>query len=113
MIDYGREWRYRYDIAAIAGKPAEGRAAVEAFFTAKGDTLYAILPRWPSRPLFLRDIRPSGQTAVTMLGSEKTLKWTLTDDGIAIEVPPLSIDELHCEYAYTIRLTHINGNRTR
>ena len=75
-IDYGREWRTKYDIATIAGKPSEGRAAVEAFFTAKGDTLYAILPWWPSRSLVLKDVRPSGQTVVTMLGLERPLKWT-------------------------------------
>ncbi len=47
-IEYGGEWRIKYDVAAIAGKPREGRAVVEAFFTVKGNTLYAILP-WNQR----------------------------------------------------------------
>jgi alpha-L-fucosidase len=111
-IEFGREWRYPYDIAAIAGKPAEGRAVVEAFFTAKEDTLYAILPHSPSRLLLLKGVHPSAQTAVTMLGLERALKWTPIGDGIRVEVPQLSIDEWPCEYAYTIKLTHIQGERT-
>ena len=108
-IEYGREWRYKYDIAVIAGKPGDGHAAVEAFFTAKGDTLYAVLPWWPSRSVVLKDVRPSRQTIVTMLGLEGPLKWTPVEGGIAVEVPPLSVDELPCEHAYTIKLTHMEG----
>jgi len=108
-IEYGQEWRIKYDIAAIAGKPSEGRAVVEAFFTTKGDTLYAILPWWPSRPVVLKDVRPSELTAVTMLGLEKPLKWTLAEGGLTVEVPSLPADELPCEHAYTIKLTHVGG----
>ena len=111
-IEYGQEWRYKYDIAAIAGKPSEGCAAVEAFFTAKGDTLYAILPWWPSRPVVLKDVRPSGQTIVTMLGREGPLQWTFVEGGLALEVPPLSVDKLPCEHAYTIKLTHMGTSTT-
>jgi len=51
-IIYNSEWRQKYDIAAITGKPTENRAVVDAFFTAKGDAVYAILPRWPSSPSY-------------------------------------------------------------
>jgi hypothetical protein len=100
-------------MAAIAGKPSAGRAVVEAFLTAKGDTLYAILPWWPSRPVVLKDIRPSAQTIVTMLGWAGPLKWTPVEGGIAVEVPPLSADELPCEYAYPLKLTHVEGEQPR
>ncbi len=89
-IDYGREWRYPYDIAAIAGKPGAGRAAVEAFFTTKGETLYAILPGWPSRSIVLKDVHPSPQTVVTMLGLEKHLKWTPAAEGLAVGAPAIA-----------------------
>ena len=108
-IEYGREWRYNYDIASIAGKPSRGRAAVEAFFTAKEDTLYAILPAWPSRSMVIKGVRPSAQTAVTMLGLERRLKWTPSGDDLAVEIPQLSMDELPCEQAYTLKLTHLQG----
>jgi alpha-L-fucosidase len=108
-IDNDREWRCKYDIAALADKPTPSRAVVEAFFTAEGDTLYAILPWWPSRPVVLKDLHPSAQTIVTMLGLESPLKWTPREDGLAVEVPPLSADELPCAYAYTLKLTHVEG----
>ena len=111
-IEYGREWRYNYDIASIAGKPSQGRAAVEAFFTAKEDTLYAILPAWPSRPVvIIKGVRPSAQAAVTMLGLERPLKWSPAEDGLAVEIPQLSVDELPCELSYTLKLTHLQGER--
>jgi alpha-L-fucosidase len=106
-IDYGREWRYNYDVASIAGRPSQGRAAVEAFFTAKEDTLYAILPAWPSRSMVIKGVRPSAQTAVTMLGLERPLTRTPAGDGLAVEIPQLSVDELPCEQAYTLKLTYL------
>jgi alpha-L-fucosidase len=111
-LNYGQEWRQPYDIAAIAGKPSSGRAVVEAFFTAKDDTLYAILPSWPSRSLIIRDVRPSAQTVVTMLGLEKPLKWTRRDGGLVVEIPHLSVDELPCENAYTVKLTQLQHERS-
>lgn len=112
-IEYDQQWRCKYDVAAIAGKPGQGRATVEAFFTAKGDTLYAILPWWPSQPAALKDVRPSERTVVTLLGLERPLKWTSRDGDLVVEVPPLSVDELPCEHAYTIKLTHVEGRPVR
>jgi alpha-L-fucosidase len=108
-IAYDQEWRQKYDIATIAGKPIEGHDVVEAFFTIKGDTLYAILPWWPSRSVVVKDVRPSGRTVVTLLGLERPLKWTLLEGGLTVEVPPLAAEELPCEHAYTIKLTHLDG----
>jgi alpha-L-fucosidase len=106
-INYGREWRYDYDITSIAGKPSQGRAAIEAFFTAKEDALYAILPAWPSLSIVIKGVRPSAQTVVTMLGLERPLKWTPAEDGIAVKIPQLPVEELPFEQAYTVKLTHL------
>jgi alpha-L-fucosidase len=107
QIQYNREWRYPYDIAAIAGRPGTGRAVVEAFFTTRGDTLYAILPRWPSGQLVLKDVRPSRQTVVTMLGVGQSPRWRSLDGGLGVELPRLSVEELPCEHAYVVKVTHI------
>jgi alpha-L-fucosidase len=110
-IEYNREWRYPYDIAAIAGKPATGRAVVEAFFTTRGDTRYSILPRWPSGRVVLKEVRPSRRTAVTMLGVGQPPRWRPLDGGLGVEVPRLSAEELPCEHAYVIKVTHIDHAR--
>lgn len=110
-IEYDSEWREKYDIAAIAGKPDGKRAVVEAFFTARGDTLYAILPWWPSSAVVLKGMKPSAQTVVTILGLQASLKWRQSENGLVIEVPPVSVDDLPCRHAYTIKLTHMQSER--
>lgn len=106
-IKFDSEWREPYDIAALTAKPAQGRAAIEAFFTVKNDALYAILPRWPSQPVRLASVRASAKTEVTMLGLDGPLKWTAREAGIEVAPPALSADQLPCEYAYTLKLTHV------
>jgi alpha-L-fucosidase len=56
----------------------------------------------------LKDVHPSGQTIVTMLGLERPLQWTSREGSVVVEIPPLSVDELPCEHAYTIKLTHLD-----
>jgi len=110
-IKYNQEWRYRYDILAITRNPGAGLASVDAFFTARGDTLYAILPRWPAGSITLKEVRASERSVVTILGSGTTLQWTQIDGGIRVKLPQLSIDQLPCEHAYTIKLAHVEGQR--
>jgi alpha-L-fucosidase len=106
-IKYNSEWREPYDIAALTAKSDQGRATIEALFTTNGDALYAILPRWPSQPVRLQDVRASPRTEVTMLGLDGSLKWTPREDGVEIVLPTLSLDELPCEHAYVLKLTRV------
>jgi len=64
------EYRVAYDVLESAGQaPIDGRAVKQAFFTRKGDPLYAILPGWPGDEILLRDVGADKRlTAVTMLG---------------------------------------------
>ncbi|MFX7934466.1 hypothetical protein ABTK33_20485, partial [Acinetobacter baumannii] len=56
----------RYEIDDYVGKAKPGQAVIEAFFTAKGKDVYAIVPGWPGKKLVLKDMaKPS---AVSMLG---------------------------------------------
>ena len=57
----------------LAAKPEPGKAGIEAFFTTKGDDLFAILPRWPGRSFLLKDV--TGAKSVTLLGSTAPLKF--------------------------------------
>lgn len=60
-----------YDIAEQV-KPNKDQAHIEAFFTTKGKNLYAIFPYY-SQQLRIRNFKPSAGTAVSILGSKKTL----------------------------------------
>ena len=48
-VSYGQEYNTEYDFATTIEAPRDGEASIEAICTAKGDSFYAILPRWPGR----------------------------------------------------------------
>jgi alpha-L-fucosidase len=106
-VGYGKEYKAKYDIAELTGPPTGDKAVIEAFFTAKGETLYAITPRWPGRQLTVKDIAVSSSTDVTMLGLAQSLSWDRSGSDVTIEVPPLSVDEVPCKYAYVFRIRHV------
>jgi alpha-L-fucosidase len=104
-ISYNQEWRSNYDIDAITAKPSGGRAGVEAFFTTRGGTLYAILPRWPASTLVLKDVRPTGQTTVSMLGAKERLRWKADGANLVIEPAEPPAEEIGGSPAYVIKVT--------
>ncbi len=96
-----------YDIDQITAKPGNGKAGVEAFFASKGDTLYAILPRWPLESLVLREVWPTRSTTVTLLGQDGTLKWKAREADIEIAVPAPSWDQASVGLAYALKITNV------
>ncbi len=49
-----KEFESSYDLSKLIEAPHDGKAAIDAFFTAKGDDFYAILPRWPGREFVVK-----------------------------------------------------------
>jgi alpha-L-fucosidase len=86
-IDYNAEFATAYNVNNLVADPAPGKARIEAFFTAKGNDLYAILPRWPGRKFDLKDVTQI--KSVTLLGSHTPLKFKSTKNGISIDLPDL------------------------
>ena len=110
-VEYGKEYMAKYDINELTGKPTGTKAVIEAFFTCKDNTLYAITPRWPGRQFKLNNLNPARDTIVTMLGWQEQLRWKAVDGDIIIQVPQLSVDEVPCEYAYVLKLTGIGQSK--
>ena len=96
-----KEFRSDYDIGKMVDTPPAGNARIDAFFTAKGDTVYALLPRWPSRGFELDDIEALPGAEVTMLESGETLKWHANGRRLSIELPPANSQP---RVLYTIKL---------
>jgi alpha-L-fucosidase len=89
----------------VIGKgPKDGRAVKQAFFTTKGDALYAILPAWPGKAFLLKDVSPDSDVVVTMLGREGTLPWKNTDQGMLIDLSDVKIRDLPCKHAWTLKI---------
>jgi len=89
-INYNAEFETAYDVAKLSAKPEPGKAAIEAFFTSKGNDVYAILPRWQSGSFLLKDV--TGVKSVTLLGTETPLKFKSTSAGTAVTLPDLPED---------------------
>jgi alpha-L-fucosidase len=92
-IDYNKEYSTPYDVTELVVKPEGGKASIEAFFTAKGNDVYVILPRWPGRQFRVKEggLKPK---SASLLGSTSPLKWKAAGGGVTIELPDLPEDLL-------------------
>ncbi len=89
----------RYEIDDYVGHPKPGQATIEAFFTAKGKTVYAIVPGAPRR-ITLKDVPSTADTRVTVLGRGDAA-WKIEGDGITVELP----DPPPAQHATVIKIT--------
>lgn len=76
-------------------------------FTKKGKNVYAILPAYPKNTIKLKDIRSTGKTKISLLGSEKKVNWKQKGDDIVVEMPALYMDDMPCDYAWTLKLENV------
>ena len=104
QVEFGGQYMVKYEINEVTNAPKDGKAVVDAFFTSKGDTLYAIMPRWIEGSFLIQDVTPSEATRVELLGSDEPLDWAVSDGGIAVEMP--CAPPTH-QTAWTLRLTGV------
>ncbi len=88
-IDYDREFETAYDVSKLTEPPAPGKASIEAFFTAKGRDVFAILPRWPGHRFTIRDAAASEVKTVALLGSAGSLRFEPSGASLTVELPEL------------------------
>lgn len=102
--DFG-EYMVKYDITQLVGSgPVDGKARKQAFFTAKPNTLYAILPVWPGETFTLKGVKPTSGTKITMLGVPGELDYQTKGDDLVITMPKLDPEAMPCEYAWTLKV---------
>jgi alpha-L-fucosidase len=102
-LDYNKEYETAYDLQKLVEKPAGGKASIEAFFTAKGNDVYAILPRWPGRTFTIKDasLKPK---SVTLLGSSAPVRFQAAAGGTTVQVPDLP-QELISQPMWVLKVT--------
>ncbi len=76
-----------YDITKLVDTPPAGYARVDAFYTAKNDAVYAILPRRPVREVVLDDIDAPSGVRVTLLEGGQQLESTRQGRQLQIRIP--------------------------
>lgn len=89
-VEYNKEYSSEYDVTKLIGKPAGGKASIEAFFTAKGNDVYAILPRWDAHRIKINGV--SAARSVSLLGSSAPVKFKNSQTGLLVELPDIPGD---------------------
>ena len=103
-IDYNAEYNTNYDVTRLTEKPAAGKAGIEAFFTAKGNDLYAIMPRWPGRHFTVKDLDGVKLKSVVLLGSTGALKFKSQGNAVTIDMPEVP-EDLMAQPAWVLKLS--------
>jgi alpha-L-fucosidase len=102
-IDYNQEFETAYDVTKLTEEPAPGQASIEAFFTAKGNDVFAILTRWPGRRFTINEAAALPVKSVALLGGSAPLRFTKTGTSIVVELPDLP-EELLGQPAWVLKL---------
>jgi alpha-L-fucosidase len=102
-VDYSQEFNATYDVTTLTGKPAAGKAGIEAFFTSRGRDVYAILPRWPGRRFTVRAFGAAPK-AVTLLGSKTPLRFQSQGTSVAIDLPDVPAESM-AQPAWVLKLS--------
>ena len=103
-VSYGQEYNTEYDFARLIEAPRDGKASIEAFFTANGDSFYAILPRWPGRRFTLKEYNGARPKSVTLLGSAAQLRFQSGSNSLTVDLPDLP-DNLLAQPAWVLKFT--------
>jgi alpha-L-fucosidase len=104
-LDTSTNYRARYDVETLTLNPGPGDARKEVLFTRKGETLYAIVPRYPRGELTLRGVRLAKGARVTLLGSRhQSVSWRQRGGDLVIAAPAIEDGELPFEGPRTFRM---------
>jgi len=99
-----KEFMSEYDITKLVDAPPAGYARVEAFFTAKADAVYAILPRRPVKEVVLDGIEAPNGLRVTLLEGGQQLQSSREGNRLKVQVPDALAASLPARDAYVLKL---------
>jgi alpha-L-fucosidase len=95
-----KEYRAEYEITKLVDDPPPGTARVEAFFTAKNDAVYAIVPRRPEREFVVQDIEAPAGARVTLLEGGTPVEARREGGNLRLSIP----EGLPARDAYVFRI---------
>lgn len=102
-LETGKQFMVKYEVTQLVDGTAPGSARLEAFFTAKGDTLYAILPGWPAGDFVVHGVSTAGSAMLLGGGSVPVQP---VSDGLRLRLPaPPNLSEP--SYAVVVKLTGV------
>ncbi|MFN8574452.1 MAG: alpha-L-fucosidase [Gemmatimonadaceae bacterium] len=102
-VDYKAEFNTTYDVTRLTEKQPPGKASIEAFFTSKGNDVFAILPRWPGHRVTIREFAGPIRSA-TLLGAATPLRFRSQGSDLIVELPEVP-EDLMKQPAWVIKLS--------
>jgi alpha-L-fucosidase len=102
-----KEFRAEYDINKMVDSPPAGFARVDAFFTGKGDVIYAMLPRWPEQHAVVKGFAAPSQARITLLETGDELQFRANGNELTIEMPERLRGKLPHRELYTLKLAGV------
>jgi alpha-L-fucosidase len=85
--------------------PQPGYAVREAFFTKKGEEIFAIVPGWPEEDLLIRDLEVAPGTEIHLLGTDLKIDYEQKGKNLLIKIPAIEEAKLPCDYAYSFKIS--------
>lgn len=85
-LETGR-YMVKYDVLDFTDRGGAGKAQIEAFFTRKGEDLYAILPHWKGGNFRLKDLQVQEGTTVSLLGTTSNIEWRADGKDVVVTMP--------------------------
>lgn len=98
-----------YNITQMVDSPPPGYARVDAFFTARDESIYALLPRRPKGTVVLDGLIATAATKVTLLESGDILSFRMRGSRLEIDVPNGLQLRMPYRDAYVIKLFDVKG----
>ena len=102
------EFMTRYEVTDYVERKKPGQAVIEAFFTSKGNDLYAIVPGIPGERFVLKNATAKGGASVELLGLKGALKASSTDRGVVVDLPRITSLDLAQQAAFVLRFRGID-----
>ncbi len=104
------EFMSEYDISNMVDTPPTGYARVEAFFTSKQDTVYAILPRWPEKEFVLNDVLATPSVKVALLETGTPLESQVRGKQVVVKIPSDLRATVPVRQAYVLKIEGIHAS---
>jgi alpha-L-fucosidase len=99
-----KEFMSEYDITKMVDAPPAGYARADAFLTAKGDAVYAIVPRRPLKEIVIDDIDPPPGVRATLLEGSHPVETTREGNRLRIHIPEALSAALPERQAYVFKI---------
>jgi len=76
----------------------------KVYFTQKEKNIYAFITEWTTEPIRLNVPDATKVKNVSLLGTDKEVKWNVKEKELLISLPQLNINEVPCLFAWTLKI---------